>query len=212
MNRSGGGPSVGRDGVRRVVDNVRRGLDGVLAATGYIAGLLFLGLAFFISYDVVARKWGDVLGIPTTQVTDELSGYILVLAATWGFAYTLRADAHVRIDVLLPYMSPPVRAAMDLLAQVLMALFACMFAWRTWLLVLDSWETGIRSSTYLLTPLWIPQAILSIGFSLLAVTAVFTAVVIVVDRPVPEVGGAPGAVEAPVPLEPQTGSSKSPSG
>lgn len=212
MNRSRGGPSVGRDGVRRVVDHVQRGLDGVLAATGYIAGLLFLGLAFFISYDVVARKWGDVLGVPTTQVTDELSGYILVLAATWGFAYTLRADAHVRIDVLLPYMSPPVRAAMDLLAQLLMAIFACMFAWRTWLLVLDSWETGIRSSTYLLTPLWIPQAILSIGFSLLAVTAVFTAVVIVVDRTVPQVGGAGGAVEAPAPLEPQTGSSKSRSG
>jgi TRAP-type mannitol/chloroaromatic compound transport system permease small subunit len=213
VNRSGrGGPSVGRGGVRRVVDRVWRGLDRVLAATGYIAGLLFLGLAFFISYDVVARKWGDVLGVPTTQVTDELSGYILVLAATWGFAYTLRTDAHVRIDVLLPHVAPPVRAALDLLAHLLMAVFACMFAWRTWLLVLDSWETGIRSSTYLLTPLWIPQAILSIGFSLLAVTAVFTAVVIVVDRPVPEVGGAPGAVEAPVPLEPQTGSSKSPSG
>lgn len=205
-------PSLGRDRVRRGVDRVWRGLDRVLAATGYLAGLLFLGLAFFISYDVVARKWGDVLGVPTTQVTDEVAGYILVLAATWGFAYTLRTDAHVRIDVLLPYMAPPVRAAMDLLAQVLMAVFACMFAWRTWLLVLDSWETGIRSSTYLLTPLWIPQVILSIGFSLLAVTAVFTALAIVVGWTVPEVGHAPQAAEAPSPVEPQAGSSKSRSG
>jgi TRAP-type mannitol/chloroaromatic compound transport system permease small subunit len=62
-----------------------------------------------------------------------------------------------------------------------MAVFASMFAWRTWLLVLDSWETGIKSSTYLLTPLWIPQAILSIGFSLLAVTAVLTALAVAVE-------------------------------
>ena len=191
--RGGAGPSAGRHRLVQGVEGLRRGLDRVLVSTGYLAGFLFLGLAFFVSYDVVARKWGDVLGIPTTQVTDEVAGYMLVLAATWGFAYTLKADAHVRIDVLLPYMPPPVRAAMDFLAQSLMAVFSCMFAWRTWLLVLDSWETGIKSSTYLLTPLWIPQAILSIGFSLLAVTAVFTAAVILVEWTVPRAGGTAAA-------------------
>ncbi len=194
------------------VGRARRGLDRVLVGTGYLAGLLFLGLAFFITYDVSARKWGDVLGAPTTRVTDEVAGYMLVLAATWGFGYTLRMDAHVRIDVLLPYMAPPVRAAMDFLAQVAMAVFACMFAWRTWLLVLDSWETGIRSSTYLLTPLWIPQVILSIGFSLLAIAAVFNAFAIAVEwaaRRVADAQPAAGALSAPAP---RAGSPKSPSG
>ena len=189
----GGGPPAGRHRLVRGVEGFRRGLDRILLLTGYFAGFLFLALAFFVSYDVVARKWGDVLGVPTTQVTDEVAGYLLVFAATWGFAYTLKADAHVRIDVLLPHMAPPLRAAMDLLAQALMAVFACIFAWRTWLLVLDSWETGITSSTYLLTPLWIPQAILSIGFSLLAVTAVFTALAIVVEWGVTGIAGAAAA-------------------
>lgn len=194
------------------LDGVERALDRVLLATGFLAGLLFLGLAFFITYDVLARKWGDVLGIPTTQVTDEVAGYMLVLAATWGFAYTLRKGAHVRIDVLLPYLPPPVRTAMDFLAQSLMAFFACMFAWRTWLLVLDSWETGIRSSTYLLTPLWIPQVILSVGFSLLAVTAVFTAFSIVVEWTARRVSDARRAAEALSAPEPRAGSPEPPSG
>lgn len=163
----------------RFLAGAERALDRTLLGTGYLAGVLFLALAFFITYDVIARKWGDVLAIPTTQVTDEIAGYILVLASTWGFAYTLRADAHVRIDVLLPHMPPRLRAAMDFVAQALMAVFACMFAWRCWILVIDSWETGIRSSTYLLTPLWVPQVILAIGFSLLAGTAVAMAAVIV---------------------------------
>lgn len=157
-------------------------LDRVFVATGYLAGALFLGLAFFITYDVLARKWGAAVGLPTTQVTDELAGYMLVLASTWGFAYTLRANAHVRIDVLLPHLPPPVRAAMDAVALALMAVFAGMVAWRSWILVLDSWETGIRSSTYLLTPLWIPQAILVVGFALLAVAAVLMLLALLTSR------------------------------
>ena len=54
------------------------------------------------------------------------------------------------------------------------AYLACLFAWKVWLLVVDSWQTGMRSSTYLLTPLWIPQGTLGVGFSFLAVAAVFT--------------------------------------
>jgi TRAP-type mannitol/chloroaromatic compound transport system permease small subunit len=152
-------------------------LDRVSLWAGYLAGALFFGLAFFITYDVLARKWGDTLGLLTTRVTDELSGYILVLAATWGLAYTLRADAHVRIDVLLPHMPPRLRAIADVIAQLVMAAFAALFAWRIWILVEDSWETGIRSSTYLLMPLWIPQVILGVGFSLLALAAIAAAVV-----------------------------------
>jgi len=153
------------------IQRVKQVMDRVLLWTGYLAGGLFLFLAFFITYDVLARKWGSLVGLPTTRVTDELSGYVLVLAATWGFAYALRADAHVRIDVLLPYMPRWLRACVDVLALLLTALLAWIFSWQIWVLMLDSLETGIKSSTYLLTPLWIPQGILWVGFTILALTA-----------------------------------------
>jgi TRAP-type mannitol/chloroaromatic compound transport system permease small subunit len=155
---------------------VARVLDLVFAGTGYLAGALYVGLAFFVTYDALARKWGSYLGLPTTRVTDEISGYILALAATWGFAYALRTDAHVRVDVLFPYMGRGLRRAMDFLAMVLMALFAAVISWKIWVLVLDSLESGMRSSTYLLTPLYIPQGILGVGFSLLALAAVCMAI------------------------------------
>jgi TRAP-type mannitol/chloroaromatic compound transport system permease small subunit len=155
----------------------QQALDRVALWAGFLAGALFFGLAFFITYDVLARKWGDAVGLPTSRVTDELSGYILVLAATWGLAYTLRTDSHVRIDVLLPYMPARLRAVADVLAQIVMAGFAALFTWRIWILIEDSWETGIRSSTYLLMPLWLPQAILGVGFGLLALAAIASAVV-----------------------------------
>ena len=154
----------------------QRAMDRLFLWTGYLSGSLFTALAFFITYDVIARKWGHVLGIPTTRVTDEISGYIMALAVTWGFAYTLRTQGHVRIDVLLPYMPRRLRRVADFLAMWTTGFLACLFAWKVWLLVIDSWQTGMRSSTYLLTPLWIPQGILGIGFSLLALAAVFTPV------------------------------------
>jgi TRAP-type C4-dicarboxylate transport system permease small subunit len=136
-------------------------------------------LAFFVTYDVLARKWGAAVGLPTTRVTDEISGYLLALAATWGFAFALRTGGHVRVDVMFPYMARALRIAADVVAQLLMAAFAGLVAWKIWALVLDSMETDARSSTYLLTPLWVPQGILGIGFSALALAAVFGAVAIV---------------------------------
>lgn len=175
-------------------------LDRVTLWAGYLAGALFFALAFFITYDVLARKWGYAVGLPTSRVTDELSGYILVLAATWGLAYTLRTDAHVRIDVLLPYMPPRLRALADVVAQLVMAAFAALFTWRIWILIEDSWETGIRSSTYLLMPLWIPQVILGVGFGLLALAAIASAVVELAALGSPDVAEADAP--APSPIEP----------
>jgi TRAP-type mannitol/chloroaromatic compound transport system permease small subunit len=151
-------------------------VDRVSIGFGYLAGAMYVVLAFFITYDVLARKWGAQFGLPTTQVTDEISGYMLALAATWGLAYALRSGSHVRIDVVFPYLSSRLRAAADFIALLLMALFAAIVSWKIWALVTDSWQSGLRSSTYLLTPLYVPQLILGVGFTLLALAALCLAV------------------------------------
>ena len=49
--------------------------------------------------------------------------------------------------------------------------FASIVAWRLWVMVLQSYELGATTNTYPLTPLWIPQMFVSIGFSMLGLTA-----------------------------------------
>jgi len=171
----------GRSTSMQGLGKLGRLLDRVFTWAGHLSGWLFLILAFFVTYDVIARKWGVYLHLPTTRVTDEISGYILALAATWGLAYTLRTDAHVRIDVLLPYLSDRWRAVADCLAFILMGCFAGLVSWKIWVLVLDSFESGIRSSTYLLTPQWIPEGILGIGFSLLTLCSAAMTLSMVVE-------------------------------
>ena len=155
-----------------------RAVDLVFIWPGYLAGIVYLVLAFFVTYDVLARKWGSYVGLPTTRVTDEISGYMLAVAATWGFSFALRTGGHVRIDVMFPYLTRRLKMAVDILAQFLMAAFAAIVAWKIWVLVADSLQSDMRSSTYLVTPLYIPQGILGVGFSLLALAGLFTAVAI----------------------------------
>ena len=158
-------------------------VDRLSVALGYLAGGMYVVLAFFITYDALARKWGTYFGLPTTQVTDEISGYMLALAATWGLAYALRSGSHVRIDVVFPYLGPRLRTVADFLALVLMMLFAAVVSWKIWALVADSWQSGLRSSTYLLTPLYVPQIILGVGFTLLALAALCMALVMLAGSP-----------------------------
>jgi TRAP-type mannitol/chloroaromatic compound transport system permease small subunit len=173
-------------------------VDRLSVGFGYVAGAMYVVQAFFITYDVLARKWGAQLGLPTTQVTDEISGYMLALAATWGLAYALRCGSHVRIDVVFPYLAPRLRAAADFMAFVLMTLFATIVSWKIWALVADSWQSGLRSSTYLLTPLYVPQLILGVGFSLLALAAACIALAMLAGWELPGAPGPEQAAEPPV--------------
>ena len=155
-----------------------RAVDLAFIWPGYLAGGVYFVLAFFVTYDALARKWGSAVGLPTTRVTDEISGYMLAVAATWGFAFALRTGGHVRIDVVFPYLARRLRTVVDVVAQLLMAVFATVISWKIWTLVADSLESDMRSSTYLLMPLYIPQGILGVGFSLRALAGVFSAVAI----------------------------------
>src|SRR5262245_32337754 len=178
-------------GARR--PSIARAVDVLFIWPGYLAGWVYMVLAFFVTYDVLARKWVSAVGLPTTRVTDEISGYMLAVAATWGFAFALRTGGHVRVDVLFPYMGRWVKLAVDVFAQLLMVVFSTIIAWKIWSLVVDSMQSDMRSSTYLLTPLYIPQGILGVGFSLLALSSVFTAVAILAGWESPEASTGPQA-------------------
>ena len=135
---------------------------------GYVCGLELLLLGFFITYQVVARKldWVQAPG------TDVMSGYVLAMAATWAFSYSLRSGAHVRIDVLLPYMGQKTRSTADWLAMAAVLFLGWVTMWKMWETVANNYTRGVVTNDYPLTPLFIPKIVVAIGFTLLCVTAI----------------------------------------
>ena len=147
---------------------ITRVTDKIYFIMAWVCGLELLLLGFFITYQVIARKLLWVMA----PATDVMSGYVLAMAATWAFSYSLRSGSHVRIDVLLPYMSKNIRAIADWLAVLAVAFFAYITAWKMWANVVDNYHRGVVTNDYPLTPLFIPKIVVALGFSLLVITAV----------------------------------------
>ena len=162
---------------------VTRKADRLYFILGFVCGLELLLLAFFITYQVIARK----LGWPHAPGTDVMSGYVLAMAATWAFSYSLRTDAHVRIDVLLPRMSPRIRAVSDWLALGGIAFLGCVTAWKMWENVVNNYQNGTLTNDYPLTPLFIPKIVVALGFTLLVTTAVQMMLAMIAERWLPRV-------------------------
>ena len=157
------GPRTALLGTRRITAV----MDRFYYWLGYLCGIELLLLGFFITYQVIARKldWTQAPG------TDVMSGYVLAMAATWAFSYSLRSGAHVRIDVLLPYMGTRTRAFADWLAIFSVLFLGWVTMWKMWENVVNNYERGVVTNDYPLTPLFIPKIVVSLGFTLLCLTA-----------------------------------------
>jgi TRAP-type C4-dicarboxylate transport system permease small subunit len=152
-------------------------LDHVSLAMAYLAGVVLLVASFYITLDVLGRRFMGV----SSGATDEFGGYALAVGGMFGLAFALTTGNHVRIDILLPYLPPRLRSLLNYAAMAAMGFFAAAAAYYTWKLAIESFATDARAMSFLRTPLFAPQGCLALGFSLLAVQAAIIFLVGVVE-------------------------------
>lgn len=140
-------------------------LDRIAVGMAYVAGAALLLASFYITVDVLGRRFFHF----SSKATDEFGGYALLVGGMWALAFALTTGAHVRIDVLMPYMPAWLQSVLHYTAMVTMTVFAAIIAFYSWRLAIESFTTDARAMSFLRTPLFIPQGLLSIGFTLLAV-------------------------------------------
>lgn len=151
-----------------MLDRLLAVLERISRAAILGGGAMIFAAALLVSADVAARKaFGTSLG-----GADELSGYALAIATTWGFAFVAIARGNVRVDALYQHLAPRLRGLLDLVALGALALFAVPLARHGWNVLQTSWELGALSNTPLKTPLWIPQALWVAGLVLFVVVLV----------------------------------------
>ncbi|MFP8965077.1 TRAP transporter small permease subunit [Pokkaliibacter sp. CJK22405] len=133
-----------------------------------VAGFIVLAAALVVAGDVLVRKLFDV----TMGGSDELSGYALAIALSWGSASVLLNRSHIRIDVLYQYLPPKLKMLSNLIALIGLGSFVGLLVRYSWEVVFSSWEMNALSNTPLQTPLWIPQGLWFAGFCLFLFTLV----------------------------------------
>jgi TRAP-type C4-dicarboxylate transport system permease small subunit len=126
-----------------------RRANGVIAV---LIGILLMACVAFVLADILLRQIGSTLG-----GTDEISGYVMAIATSWGMGYTLMELGHVRIDILRSRAQARGRAVFDIVAMAALSGTITLIAWRAWPVLERSLSNGSRANTPLETPLALVQ-------------------------------------------------------
>jgi TRAP-type C4-dicarboxylate transport system permease small subunit len=168
---------------------MRRLLDGVYGAALILACLAMVAIALMVGAQIAGRiadrvavalgfdPWG--FAIPGLS---EFGGFLFVGAAVLALPATLREGGHVRVTLLAGVL----RGGLGrIVAALVLALALVLAAWSAWHLgaqAWDSWTFNTRSFGMVRTALWGPQAVLALGFALLALAVLDELVAVLSGR------------------------------
>jgi TRAP-type C4-dicarboxylate transport system permease small subunit len=129
-----------------------------------VAMLTVLAMCLLVTGAVLVRA---VFGIPIVWVP-EIVGYLMVVLVFLGLGETMLAGGHIRIDLFVCRLPRRLRDVLDLLTLTLSTGVAAFFTWHGASTMLRSYEFGRKDSFGALRmPLYIPQAAMPIGLSIL---------------------------------------------
>lgn len=140
--------------------------------SGWIFGLAFLLLAFAVAIETFARKVFNT----SLQGVDELGGYVLAVGAGLSFTVALASRAHIRIDVVHDVLPRLLRAALNVLATLSLAVCAVGVLAMAWYALGDTIQFNATAQSPWATPLKYPQTLWVTALAIFAVFALFEVV------------------------------------
>ncbi|WP_097460427.1 TRAP transporter small permease subunit [Mangrovitalea sediminis] len=124
------------------------GIDWLNQKLGQLMQWLALLMVLIGVYNASARYLGNLIGRNlSSNAYLELQWYLFGAIFMLGASYTLRHDAHVRVDILYSRLSTKGKAWIDLLGTLLFLLpFCILVLWLSWDWVAFSWKIHEMSS------------------------------------------------------------------
>ncbi|MEG0945196.1 MAG: TRAP transporter small permease subunit [Comamonas sp.] len=137
---------------------MRRLLDGLYAASAWLAGISMIGVLLMVLLTIVSRSFGFA-----APGTDAYAGYAMAGAGFMALASTLKAGEHIRVTLVLGMLKGKAHKALEVTALTIATLLAGFLAFYASRLVWQSWEIDDISVGIDATPLWIPQIFMALG-------------------------------------------------
>ena len=143
-------------------------IDRVANFVGYLSAWLVPIMMMLVVVDVFMRY---VMQRPL-MVADEFSAYMLVALSFLGFAYTWRQGGHVRVEVVVNYLPPRLYDWVRLIGLILTFIFMVEMDRVAFKMIAYALQMKMRSSTWMMFPLFWPQLTIFVGFVLLTLMLV----------------------------------------
>ena len=96
-------------------------------------------------------------------LTEEVSGYLLVVVAFLAMAEALKQGRHVRVELLARWLPPRLQARLELILALAGLGAMIVVSWRSVIMVYRSYIRGVKIPGILLTPVYLPQIFMVIG-------------------------------------------------
>lgn len=147
---------------------LRRAVDLLGTAAMVVSAVAVVVMTGLIAVEVIGRSVFRV----STLVSDEMSGYLLVILTFFGLADSLRSESFIRVELVYDRFSERIRRWLDPALLVVALGYTGFLAYHFWGFVAQSYGFGSTSIYFTRTPLWIPQTFMAVGASLLIVEIV----------------------------------------
>jgi len=145
-------------------------LDRACKATAFVSGITLVILAVMSLWSIVGRSVFDKPLIGDYELVQMLSAVAVALA----LPYAHWIGAHVIVDFFTANAKPKTNAVLDLFANLVMAFFSVVIAWRLWVGMWDL-KANFDASMMLNIPTWWSYVPFVPAFTLLALTALYAA-------------------------------------
>jgi TRAP-type C4-dicarboxylate transport system permease small subunit len=153
---------------------VRRALDTLYDAAGYLAAFFMVGILLMVLASVVGRLAGFNL-----RGSDAYAGYCMAAAGFLALAHTLKRGEHIRVTLFLERFHGRLRRPLDLWSHGAGTFFCAVLAIYSVRLAWTSHAFNDISQGNDATPLWIPQISMAAGACVLLVAMVDDLVLLV---------------------------------
>jgi TRAP-type C4-dicarboxylate transport system permease small subunit len=155
--------------MRNFLDNLYR-LSGGLAA-GFIV-LICLAVMLQVIATIIDKIVGWITGTPIGLIIPsyaEFTGFFLAAATFFGLAYTLRADAHVRVSLVVSHLNARYRRWFEIWCLASGSVLTAYAGYYTFNLVYESYIFNDLAVGMVPLPIWIPQLSMALGMLILLV-------------------------------------------
>jgi TRAP-type C4-dicarboxylate transport system permease small subunit len=135
-------------------------VNSVSKVASWVCGFLLTLSALVICVDILLRSTLVI----TLGGANEIAGYTLAIASSWGCSVALVYRMHIRLDSLYTHLSHRLRAALDIFGLLAFIYFMALVTLYAYGVLAQSIISDSHSISELETPLALPQTIWFAGF------------------------------------------------
>lgn len=155
---------------------MRTALDLIYRSALWLSAFCIVAIAIIVGLQLFGRLTDKVLGLLGLPAYGfivlseaEIAGYLLAAASFLALAGTLKANAHIRVAMLLTMLSEGARRWAEVWALGFCFAFSAFMTWQLASFAYYSWKFNEVSPGLVAVPLLYPQAAMAGGALLLAV-------------------------------------------